>query len=137
MSVDSPIEYVKKGDEVYAILVRTSLPREGFNFVSRDDDSLQLGVNHYKKGVRIKPHMHLPVERLLSNTLEVLHIDYGATSLEIFDENKERFYVTTLNAGDTVLLIRGGHALTIADDTRIVEVKQGPYLGAAKDKVTF
>ena len=137
MTAESAIEYIKKDEEVYAILVRATLPRQGFNFVSRNDDSLQLGVNHYKAGVRIKPHMHLPVERLLSNTLEVLHIDTGSTSLEIFDEQKEKFYVTQLQAGDTVLLIRGGHALTITDDTRIVEVKQGPYLGADKDKVTF
>lgn len=137
MTVNPSIEYIKKGDDVYAILVRAALPQEGFNFVSRNDDSLQLGVNHYKAGARIKPHMHLPVERMLGNTLEVLHIDSGATSLEIFDEDKQKFYTTQLGAGDTVLLIRGGHALTIAADTRIVEVKQGPYLGPEKDKVTF
>jgi hypothetical protein len=137
VSADPPIQYIKKTDQVYAIVVRASLPPEGFNFVSRNDDSLQLGVNHYKKGGRVNPHMHLPIERLLINTLEVLHIDQGAVSLELFDEGKQRFYATELRAGDTVVLIRGGHALSILDDTRIVEVKQGPYLGPEKDKFTF
>ena len=42
-----------------------------------------------------------------------------------------------LTHGDTVVLLRGGHALMIMDRTRIVEVKQGPYMGPQKDKVFF
>ena len=105
--------------------------------MSHPEDSLRLGVNHYQAGGVVKPHMHIPLERQLVNTLEVLHIDYGATTLVIYDDDRQPFYDTVLGAGDTVVLMRGGHGLTILDETRLIEVKQGPYLGPAKDKVVF
>jgi hypothetical protein len=137
MSDKPPIEQVTREGEVYAIIARASMPRTGFNFVSRPEDSLQLGVNHYAAGGTVKPHMHLPLERQLINTLEVLHIDSGAAALVLYDEEKRAFYETQLVAGDTVVLMRGGHGLQILQETRIIEVKQGPYLGPAKDKVVF
>ncbi len=132
-----PIERIGKNGELYAVIVRASLPQSGFNFVSRPEDSLQLGVNHYTKGTLVKPHIHLPLERMLTNTLEILHIDSGASTLVLFDDTRQKFYETELNSGDTVVLLRGGHALKILDQTRIIEVKQGPYLGPDKDKVVF
>ena len=137
MSDQPGIEHVSKDGEVYAIIARASLARSGFNFVSRPEDSLQLGVNHYPAGGQVKPHVHLPLERQLINTLEVLHIDSGAAALVLYDDEKRPFYETQLVAGDTVILIRGGHGLQIQQETRIIEVKQGPYLGPAKDKVLF
>ena len=84
-----------------------------------------------------KPHFHLPLERALTDTLELLHIDSGQCQLDLFNLDKQPIYRTTLENGDTVVLLRGGHALIMTDRTRIVEVKQGPYLGPAKDKVFF
>jgi len=31
-----------------------------------------------------------------------------------------------------LLLLRGGHALTVIDDARVIEVRQGPYAGIDK-----
>ena len=45
-----PIQKIIYDDEVYAIVIRASLPFKGYNFVSDDQDSLQVGVNHYERG---------------------------------------------------------------------------------------
>jgi len=34
-----------------------------------------------------------------------------------------------LKAGDSILLARGGHKVTVLEDAKIIEVKQGPYAG--------
>jgi hypothetical protein len=39
-----------------------------------------------------------------------------------------------MNMGDTILLIAGGHGFDILEDSKIIEVKQGPYEGAEQDK---
>jgi hypothetical protein len=36
-----------------------------------------------------------------------------------------------------VLLLAGGHGFDVQDDTKIVEIKLGPYDGKTKDKVVF
>jgi mannose-6-phosphate isomerase-like protein (cupin superfamily) len=41
-----------------------------------------------------------------------------------------------LNAGDLILLIRGGHGFKVLEDLEMFEVKQGPYAGD-QDKIKF
>jgi hypothetical protein len=33
--------------------------------------------------------------------------------------------------------MKGGHGFKVLEPTRIIEVKQGPYLGESRDKVFF
>ncbi|RYZ70257.1 MAG: hypothetical protein EOP09_06390 [Proteobacteria bacterium] len=123
--------------EVQAIIVRSSKTASGYNFVSDNEDSLQLGVNYYPAGTKVKPHRHPPLSRQLTSTAEFLHIDDGSCDLKLFTDDFEFYYETVLNSGDSVLCLRGGHSLNVLDATRIIEVKQGPYYGAAKDKIVF
>lgn len=131
------IERISYNGERFAIIIRAKLPRSGYNFVSEAGDSLQVGVNHYAGGKVARPHFHLPADRALKDTLEMLHIDSGRCNLLLYNDRKLRIYCTEMNSGDTVVLLAGGHALEMLQDTRIVEVKQGPYLGAERDKVFF
>jgi len=134
---EKPVEKVIHENQVYAIIIRRNLPFSGYNFVSDPQDSLQVGVNHYSADTKIKAHYHLPVTRALKDTLEVLHIDSGKCLLTLYDQNQKPFYEVLLQAGDTTVLMNGGHGLKVMENTRIIEVKQGPYLGATKDKVFF
>jgi hypothetical protein len=131
------IERIWSAGRLRAIIVRASLPRAGMNFVSRDEDELQLGVNHYAAGAKVRGHEHPPLARALERTLEVLHIDGGACRLWLYDDARQPIHETRLVAGDTVMFLEGGHSLEFDEATRIIEVKQGPYLGAAKDKVLY
>ena len=42
----------------------------------------------------------------------------------------------TLHEGDLVLLSEGGHGIEVIEEARIIEVKQGPFVGG-KDKTRF
>jgi cupin fold WbuC family metalloprotein len=128
------IERIFDGSTIIAIIVRASLPKQGMNFVSKNEDSLQLGVNHYKAGAVIKAHYHIHQERNIKDTAEMLHIDYGHCDLDLYDNNSVKIKSTTLSTGDTVIFLEGGHGLVVNADTRIVEIKQGPYNGPDKDK---
>ena len=51
----------------------------------------------------------------------------------ITDEN----FVEKLIAkeGDTLILLRGGHGYKVLEDgTQVLEIKNGPYVGAEKDR---
>ena len=131
------IQRVVCGGDIYAVIIRNTLPHKGYNFVSENTDSMQVGVNHYDSGATIRAHFHLPVERALSDTLEVLHFDSGVCLMALYDENQNKFFETQVGDGDTVVLMKGGHSFKVLEPTRIIEVKQGPYLGQARDKVFF
>ena len=137
MSEGKHIERVEYEGRLHAIIVRTTLPHDGMNFVSREEDTLQLGVNHYSAGVSIRRHVHLPVEKVVTRIQEVIHIDSGKVLLELYSDTRMRFHETQLAGGDTVILLQGGHGFQVVEDTRIVEVKQGPFEGTQQDKELF
>jgi hypothetical protein len=124
----------------YAIVLRaTASSDEKYNFLTGSDNPLQLGVNFYSTGETIKAHYHLP--RHLENNSQIqefLLIGEGRTKLILFDaDDHTPFTDVELGPGDMVLLLAGGHGFEVLEPTKIVEVKQGPYDGRAKDKVVF
>jgi len=54
----------------------------------------------------------------------------------VFDEHKSLVAVRDLYQGDVVLMVGGGHGFRIIEDTVLLEIKQGSYLGA-DDKELF
>lgn len=61
----------------------------------------------------------------------------GKMEAVLYNEKGEKIKSVILNTGDTILLLSGGHEFNIQEDSKIVEVKQGPYLGVEKDKEYF
>jgi hypothetical protein len=53
-----------------------------------------------------------------------------------FDKNRRYLESRALEAGDVILLIKGGHGFEVLEDFEMFEVKQGPYAGDA-DKTRF
>lgn len=137
MSQNSMIEYIEHDNSLYAIIIRQKLEFKGYNFVSKAENGLQVGVNHYPGDTVAVPHVHLPLPRSLEQTNEVLHIDVGECKLVLYTDARERFHETTLFEGDTVVLLKGGHGVRFLKPTKIIEIKQGPYLGPELDKVKF
>jgi hypothetical protein len=64
----------------------------------------------------------------------VLHIEYGKVEINFYNQRGEKIGSSILNTGDTILLISGGHGLTILEEAKILEIKQGPYYGVKEDK---
>jgi hypothetical protein len=129
------MEEIRAGDgDLVAMVVRAGFRPDGVRFLSAPADAIQLGVSGYRRGLSVAPHAHLSREVRVQTGQELIHVDQGKVTVDLYDR-KDRFLARTLlTSGDTILFLSGGHGLTMEEDTRIIEVKQGPYLGRADDK---
>lgn len=98
-------------------------------FLTPPDLNQQVGFIVYPKGGVIKRHLHRPVERRLLGNSEVLLVRNGRCQLEVYNGHHELVATRELEAGDLVLLMGGGHGLRMLEDTVLLEVKLGPYVG--------
>ena len=130
------MEEIKSDDgKIIAIVVRRDFKKEGMNFVSKPDFSLQLGISSYKQGDTIKAHFHIEKERKVNKIQEVVHIESGRTRVDLYDLNGKKIKSVELSEGDIIFFVDGGHGFEMLEGTKIIEVKQGPYFGVEEDKI--
>ncbi|MEM2890628.1 MAG: hypothetical protein QW358_04775 [Candidatus Hadarchaeum sp.] len=128
------IEKIEHDGKLFAIILRSGFEMDGVNFFTPEDNPLQLGVLKYEKGVEIRPHVHKNSVKTIKKIQEVLHIMYGKIEASFYNITGEKVGSSILNVGDTILLLDGGHGFRILENSKILEIKQGPYLGPDKDK---
>ena len=129
-------ELIKDGDLTLAMIARAGDFKAGLNFYSQDQDFIQVGTWHYQKGQIFKAHNHLLAARYVNRTQEVIYLKSGSLRADFYGENNDQLIKSVeVNAGDFIICLAGGHGYEIlADNTQVLEVKNGPYLGTAKDK---
>jgi mannose-6-phosphate isomerase-like protein (cupin superfamily) len=132
----STIEEVRFGATLNALIIRREFDRPGVHFFTPNDFSQQLGYMSHPAGHKIEPHAHREVLRNVRRTQEVLVIRKGRLRVDFYDEDRERIGSRTLEAGDVILLVQGGHGFEVLEGCDMIEIKQGPYLGE-EDKVRF
>ena len=128
------IEKIEWAGETLALILRAAFDERGVNFVTTEDSPLQVGVLKHPQGFQIKPHVHTASARTIHSIQEVLHIAYGSVRVNFYDNSGEPVGTVVINMGDTILLVAGGHGFDILEDSKIIEVKQGPYRGVDQDK---
>jgi hypothetical protein len=126
---DSQIETVVHDDQVIGLIVRSGTYPGATKFLTAPEDNLQLGYVVYPAGGEIQRHIHLPLERALVGTAEVVIVKRGRCEVDFFSESKELLTTIEIGEGDVTLLLRGGHGFRMSEDTVLFEVKQGPYTG--------
>lgn len=132
------IDHVRKDNILYALIISGSFEIEkGVRFYPNDQNFLQIGLMGYDKGHKLKPHMHKSTKLVIDAIQEVLYIKRGKVRVDIYDESKNVICTRVLEKGDLILLIRGGHSFEMIEDSQIIEIKQGPYLGQENDKEYF
>ncbi len=131
------VEYVSDQEgHLLAILVSHEHEPPDTEFMTTSDLNMQLGFIKYPEGGYIQPHIHLPIERHLVGTSEVLVIRSGKMETFIFDCDRRLVKKKVMGAGDILVLVNGGHGFRMLEDTVLMEVKQGPYTGL-KEKERF
>ncbi len=130
------IQFIKKKEVLLAIIIRNNYSREGVEFITPDDFSQQVAYMHHPTGKVIDAHLHNMVHRNVVMTQEVLFIKKGKLRVDFYDNYEDYLESIILDAGDTILLVSGGHGFTVLEEVEMIEVKQGPYSGD-KDKVRF
>jgi len=130
------IERICDGDTDLALIIRRTYRSDGIEFFTPNNYSQQIGYMNRPEGYVIQPHVHNPVPREVQYTNEVLFIRGGRVRVDFYSEQKTYLLSRVLEAGDIILLIRGGHGFEMLEATEMVEVKQGPYAGEL-DKTRF
>lgn len=128
------IETIKDKDEEIAIIVYKDSFKDRVKFITPENYPLQLGLMRYKKGDSASPHTHPDTQRLVMQSQEVIHVVDGKIKLDIFDSKGELCASRTLSGGDSAFFVRGGRGWTALEETKMIEIKQGPFMGE-KDKV--
>tara|TARA_B100001063_G_C16675766_1_gene508944 strand:+ start:195 stop:614 length:420 start_codon:yes stop_codon:yes gene_type:complete len=121
---------------LYALIIKKKrrFIKSGVDFITKDNDLLQLGFINHKKNYHIKSHIHLKKPRLINYCTEVLLVEKGKVKIKFFDNNNSDIKKDKiLNKGDIIILFQGGHGFKILEKTQIIEIKQGPYV-EGKDK---
>ena len=122
--------------EMLALVVRSGYPVKGVEFLTPDTFGQQLALMNRPKGEIIQPHIHLPVNRDLIGTQEVIIVKSGRIRVDFYLEDESFVSSTILETGDIALLNLGGHGFELLEDSVFIEVKQGPYV-EGKDKRRF
>lgn len=128
-------ETIEHEGRVLARIVRGGGWEDGLQFHSDDDDYVQVGTWRYPAGKELLTHYHNPVSRQVEKTQEVIYVVSGALEARILTEEGEQVKAVVLRTGDLLAVLHGAHGYTILeDDTRVVEMKNGPYVGAERDR---
>jgi mannose-6-phosphate isomerase-like protein (cupin superfamily) len=129
-------EEISTNNCLLAIIVRKNFDKPGISFFTPNEFSQQLAYMSHPAGKEIQPHVHKRVPREVHYTQETLFIRKGKLQVDFYSNNQEYCKSRILEAGDVILLIKGGHGFKVLEDLEMFEVKQGPYAGD-EDKIKF
>jgi len=130
MTIQDPgIEIVSWEGVELCYIVRASYEPDETTFVTRPEYKQQVGFIKYGGGSEIPRHLHVPLERHIVGTSEVVLVRRGSCRLDIYTEERQLVGTRELVQGDLVLMVSGGHGFAVHEDTVLLEVKQGPYIG--------
>lgn len=121
-----------------AIYLRPEDWKQGLDFLTDDDKYLQVGTWYYPKGKKLDRHHHNIVERKSDITQECVVVMEGSMIVGVYDKNKKFVTSFTMFEGDFAVFFAGGHEYEILEnDTRVLETKNGPFVGVDLDKTRF
>ena len=109
--------------------------KDGLTFFSAEEDFLQVGSWKYPQGKKLLAHIHNPAPRTIQWTQEFVFVVKGELQATLYDKDSTLIETLRLGPHDGLVLLAGGHGYEILkDDTVVIEVKNGPYVGAEQDR---
>ena len=123
------VEQITSNGQLLACVVRRQVSPDATTFVTQPELNLQVGFVVYPAGGEVQPHAHRPIDRRIIGTSEVLIVKRGRCIVDVYDVDSRLVASPVLETGDLVVLLGHGHGCRMLEDTVLLEVKQGPYLG--------
>jgi hypothetical protein len=119
-----------------AIIIRRDIDVEGIKFFTEPENAFQVGLHHRPKGLVLPAHIHKIEHPVTINGIqEVLMVLSGSIRLTLYSRDGKKLGKRILRPMDSVLLISEGHQIEYLEETRMFEVKQGPYPGVKNAKI--
>jgi mannose-6-phosphate isomerase-like protein (cupin superfamily) len=130
------IEIIRAEGTILCYIIRRTFLPSHTTFITPPESKQQVGFVVYPKDGKIARHSHRSLERHLVGLSEVLLVREGHCQIEIYDNQHHLVATRDLIENDVVIMEAGGHGFRIIEDTVLLEIKQGPYLGV-NDKELF
>jgi len=130
------MEIFDSSNNLLAKLIDVDNSNERSTFFTDDSKDFQAAVFNLKGGEKIQRHIHNKNVRKVETTSEAIYIVNGKIEVEIYDNSKNFIKKIDVNRGQLILLIQGGHAMNVLEDSKFFEIKQGPYI-EKNDKERF
>ena len=103
---------------------------------STDREYIQPAAMVLSKGDEVSAHKHIKGEKIGDMTQEAVIVIEGGLEVKYYDINDNLIKTEILKSGDCSVTYFGGHSFKVlTENTKIYEIKNGPYLGKEKDKV--
>jgi hypothetical protein len=122
---------------VLAYILRAAPTPSETAYLTPDECTLQVGHVVYPANSEIPRHAHLPIERQLVGTGEVLIVQQGRCEVDVYSDDRNLVTSRELRLGDILISVAGGHGFRVLEDLVLLEIKQGPYPGHEAEKERF
>lgn len=116
-------------------LINNNIPSTT-TFVTDNNCTQQVGYIIHKQDTIIPRHYHQNINRSIVGMVEVLYVVQGKCMISFYDTNQRFIVDTEINVGDLVVILAGGHGFKMLEDTTLLEIKHGPYIGLS-ERVRF
>jgi hypothetical protein len=104
--------------------------------LTEESGIIQAALINFTKHKSVEKHKHLSIDRQTIGTSEVWIILKGKFEVEIFDIDNASVGRFVLRRFDSIILTKGGHSLkALKNNSKIYEIKNGPFFGNEIDKV--
>lgn len=130
---------IKKGGRILARHITSEDIKPGLMSFTNDEDYIQVVAwGHYEKGKYLQDHVHNEFERSASRTYEAVYVVKGAIEARLYDLERIPVETFVVKQGELLILMESAHGYTILEeDTTVLEIKNGPFMGVEKDKTKF
>jgi hypothetical protein len=132
MDLMQGVEKIAAGDQLLAYVISASTSTPSTQFLTPDEATFQAGFVVYPAGGEVVPHLHLPVQRAVVGTSELLIVRRGRCLVDVYASDRQLVATRELGPGDAILSLAGGHGFRMIEDTVLLELKQGPFTGGAE-----
>jgi hypothetical protein len=132
------MNFFDKDSTLICILHKLDDWNKGLDFITDDKAPVQMGTWWYDKGKCLDRHYHNKFNRTSNITGECVVVLSGSMKVDLYDNDQILINSFNMYSGDTAIFLDGGHGYFIREDnTKIIESKNGPYLGVQRDKTRF
>lgn len=128
------IKKIERDGKVLAVIVKEKLSNKGLTFVTDENSGLQVGVHLQEKGYLAKAHKHFKIGELKDiDVQEVFYVVRGKVKIGLYGDSGDKLADLEAGEGD-IVMVNSAHSLECLKDSKIVEIRLGPYRGAKEKK---
>lgn len=128
------IKNIIYNDELYSSIFDLNNISEGLDFLTNDESFIQVGTWKYEKGKILDAHYHNTFERKSFITQEVVLVLEGSIICNLYTKDGNFIATKEINQNQLIIQYQGIHEYEIIKDSKILEIKNGPYFGPDKDR---